>query len=74
MAMIVFFRLFGMRKSKWIKAIILGALAFFLWFDGTYTFLFGKILAWDMMGLSNILAKILAVILAIMAYDAKQTG
>lgn len=70
----LFWKIIGSRKSRWIKAIILGGLAFFLLFASTYQFFFHNFMVWEIAGIKNIPAKILGVLLAMMAWDVKQTG
>ena len=71
---ILTWQMFGSNKVRWIKAMVLGGLAFFLFWEGTYTWLTGTILNFSFIGIVNIPAKILAIILALFAWEAKKTG
>lgn len=74
MAGLIYSRIIGPKNTKWIKPILLGALAFFLWFAGTYSWLTDTFLSWSVIGITNIPAKILALLLAMMAWDSRLIG
>lgn len=63
----ILYDLFGYKKVRWMKIIVLGIIIFCLLFSGVYSAFFGKFLTWSYQGIPNIPAKILAVILFFIA-------
>ena len=66
-------KLIGRRKSQWVKMIVFVILGFGFFFSPLYELFFGKIFAFSIMGL-RLPAYIMAILMWIFAYDAKQIG
>lgn len=66
-------RIFGYNKARWIKAIFLGALAFFIIFPELRKTLFGW-MGLGLYGMNHILGFVIAILLAICAWDAHYSG
>lgn len=71
MATLVYSRLIGYNKAKWFKTILLALLGLFLFFG--YPWLSG-LLGNTIFGVNALLAKVVAVLFAFMAWDAHYTG
>lgn len=66
-------RLIGRRYSRWVKAIVLGFLALFIFFSQTRITLF-NLLNWGLFGVSGIIAWVISIILVMCAWDSWHSG